>query len=71
MYFLQSFIFANVLNKKINKFERYKQRWCVILIRWESDYIIGLDTPVIGPNKSKKLTRLIALSPNTRGKFEL
>ena len=37
-------------------------------IRRRSDYIIGFVTPAIGPNKSKKLTRLIALAHNTRGK---
>ena len=37
-------------------------------IRWRSDYIIGFVTPVIGPNKFKKLTRLTAPEHNTRGK---
>ena len=37
-------------------------------IRRRSDYIIGFDAPAIGPNKSKKLTRLIALALNIRGK---
>ena len=39
-----------------------------MVIRWRSDYIIGFVTPVIGPNKSKKLTRLIAPEHNIRGK---
>ena len=37
-------------------------------IRRRSDYIIGFVTPAIGPNKFKKLTRLIAPVHNTRGK---
>ena len=37
-------------------------------IRRRSDYIIGLIAPAIGPNKSKKLTPLIALTHNIRGK---
>ena len=37
-------------------------------IRRRSDYIIGFVTPAIGPNKFKKLTRLIALVHNIRGK---
>ena len=37
-------------------------------IRRRSDYIIGFVTPVIGPNKFKKLTRLIAPVHNIRGK---
>ena len=39
-----------------------------ILIRRRSDYIIGFVTPAIGPNKFKKLTRLIVPVHNTRGK---
>ena len=35
-------------------------------IRW-SDYIIGLVTLAIGPNKSKKLSRLIAPAHNIMG----
>ena len=37
-------------------------------IRRRSDYIIGFVTSAIGPNKSKKLTRLIAAAHNIRGK---
>ena len=37
-------------------------------IRRRSDYIIGFVTPAIGPNKFKKLTRLIAPVHNERGK---
>ena len=37
-------------------------------IRRRSDYIIGFIAPTIGPNKSKKLTRLIAPAHNIRGK---
>ena len=39
-----------------------------LTIRRRSDYIIGFITPAIGPNKSKKLTRLIAPAHNIRGK---
>ena len=38
------------------------------LIRRRSDYIIGFVTPAIGPNKSEKLTRLIAPAHNIRSK---
>ena len=37
-------------------------------IRRRSDYIIGFIAPAIGPNKSGKLTRLIAPAHNIRGK---
>ena len=37
-------------------------------IRRRSDYIIGFIAPEIGPNKSRKLTRLIPLALNIRGK---
>ena len=37
-------------------------------IRRRSDYIIGFIAPAIGPNKSKKLTRLIAPVHNIRDK---
>ena len=37
-------------------------------IRRRSDYIMGFVTPVNGPNKSKKPTRLIASAHNIRGK---
>ena len=37
-------------------------------IRRRSDYIIGFIAPAIDPNKSKKLTRLIAPVHNIRGK---
>ena len=37
-------------------------------IRRRSDYIIGFIAPAIGPNKSKKLTRLIAPVHNIHGK---
>ena len=37
-------------------------------IRRRSDYIIGFVTPAIGPNKFKKVTRLIAPVHNIRGK---
>ena len=37
-------------------------------IRRRSDYIIGFIAPAIGPNKSKKLTPLIAPTHNIRGK---
>ena len=40
----------------------------IVPICRRSDYIIGLVTPVIGPNKSKKLAWLIALAQNIRGK---
>ena len=40
----------------------------VAFIRRRSDYIIGFITPAIGPNKSRKLTRLIAPAHNIRGK---
>ena len=39
-----------------------------LTIRRRSDYKIGFVTPAIGPNKFKKLTRLIAPVHNTRGK---
>ena len=39
-------------------------------IRRRSDYIIGFVTPAIGPNKSKKLTQLIAPVHHIRGKVE-
>ena len=39
-----------------------------ILIRRRSDFIIGFIASVIGPNKSKKLTRLMAPAHNIRGK---
>ena len=39
-----------------------------LLIRRRSDYIIGFIAPAIGPNKSKKLTQLIAPVHNIRGK---
>ena len=39
-----------------------------VAIRRRSDYIIGFVTPAIGPNKLKKLTRLIAPVHNIRGK---
>ena len=41
---------------------------CVGDIRRRSDYIIGFVTQAIGPNKFKKLTRLIAPVHNIRGK---
>ena len=41
--------------------------WCTPIFQ-QSDYIIGLVTPAIGPNKSKKLTQLIAPVHNIRGK---
>ena len=40
---------------------------CHEQIRQRSDYIIGFIAPAIGPNKSKKLTRLIAPAHNIRG----
>ena len=46
-------------------------QWLVLFrstIRRRSDYIIGFIAPAIGPNKSKKFTRLIALAHNIRGK---
>ena len=48
----------------------YKQRVAIILnpIRRRSDYTIGFIAPAIGPNKSKKLTRLIAPTHNIPGK---
>ena len=39
-----------------------------VLIRRRSDYIIGFIAPAIGPNKSRKLTRLIAPAHNIRVK---
>ena len=39
-----------------------------LFIRWRNDYIIGFTAPAIGPNKSKKLTRLMAPAHNIRGK---
>ena len=44
--------------------EGNKSNW----IRWRTDYIIGFFTSAIGPNKSEKLTRLIAPAHNIRGK---
>ena len=41
---------------------------CTGAIRRRSNYIIGFVTPAIGPNKFKKLTRLIAPVHNIRGK---
>ena len=38
-------------------------------IRQRSDYIKGFDTAAIGPNKSRKLTRLIVPAHNIRSKF--
>ena len=38
-------------------------------IRRRSDYIIGFIAPAIGPNKSRKLTWLIAPAHNIRGKI--
>ena len=38
-------------------------------IRRRSDYIIGFAIPAIGPNKSKELTRIIALVHNIRVKI--
>ena len=43
-------------------------QYCIDLIRRRSNYIIGFIAPAIGPNKSKKLTRLIAPAHNIRGK---
>ena len=43
----------------------YLSHW---FIRRRSDYIIGFITPAIGPNKSRKRTRLIAPGHNIRGK---
>ena len=40
-------------------------------IRRRSDYIIGFIAPAIGPNKSKKLTRLKAPAHNVRGNVSL
>ena len=39
-------------------------------IRRRNGYIIGFIAPAIGPNKSKKLTRLIAQAHNIRGKVQ-
>ena len=39
-----------------------------LVIRRRSDYIIGFVASAIGPNKSKKLTRLITPVHNIRGK---
>ena len=48
---------------------RTKAGHCTLVnIRQRSDYIIGSVTPAIGPNKFKKLTRLIAPVHNIRGK---
>ena len=41
-------------------------RYCII--RRRSYVIIGFVAPAIGPNKSKKLTRLISPTHNIRGK---
>ena len=42
-----------------------------LMIRWRSDYIIGLVAPAIGPNKSEKLTWLIVPAHNIYAvKFE-
>ena len=48
------------------------QNFCYYLnneqaIRRRSDYITGFIAQAIGPNKLKKLTRLIALAHNIRG----
>ena len=42
-----------------------------LIIRRRSDYIIGFITPVIGPNKSKKLTRPIVPTHNLCGKVRM
>ena len=42
--------------------------WLHLGIRRRSDYIIGFIARSIGPNKSKKFTRLIAPAHNLRGK---
>ena len=41
------------------------------VIRWVSGYMIGFIAQAIGPNKSEKLTRLIASAHNIRGKVRL
>ena len=43
--------------------------WGQWIIRRRRDYIIGFVTPAIGPNKFKKLARLIAPVHNIRGKI--
>ena len=45
-----------------------RKTFSLYTIRRRSDYIIGFIAPAIGPNKSKKLTRLIALAHNIHGK---
>ena len=42
-----------------------------VSIRRRSNYIIGFITPAIGPNKSKKLTRLTAPAHNIRGEVRM
>ena len=53
-------------NVVLNSGVRASTMW--INIRRRSYVIIGFVAPAIGPNKSKKLTRLISPTHNTRGK---
>ena len=65
---------CNNHNHNDNKKDDNKDHICQVhralpLICRSSDYIIGFIAPAIGPNKSKKLTRLIIVPVhNIRGK---
>ena len=64
----------------ITQYGKISMYWCCIhrcnviqfyiqgSIRWRSYVIIRFVAPAIGPNKSKKLTRLISPTHNIRGK---
>ena len=69
LYYLPSKLFHRLKCYCIMFFQvSHPLAWTIICIRRRSDYIIGFVTPVIGPNKSKKLTRLLAPTHNIRGK---
>ena len=56
-------------SKKATEFTQWpKQRWCKFIIRQRSDYKIGFIASSIGPNISRKLTRVIAPAHNISGK---
>ena len=66
MYFIvEDFVRALYARQKKKK-KKKKNRF--LNIRRRSDYIIEFIAPAIGPNKSKKLTPLIAPTHNIRGK---
>ena len=57
------------LGEQINdKVSQVRKQWDLSWICRRSDYIIGFIAPAIGPNKSKKLTRLIMPVHNMRSK---